>query len=437
MDEPGDALPITFPPLSNGEHAPQPPSDVEGEAMRRAYETAGIASRRLGMNRRQFLGSVCGAAATLLAIQTAARDKAAATGASLGGSFQLPRESVFETAAAATAIAGDEFIFDVQTHLLEYDLTGGKGEPFFGAGFPQARCDAEDPRSCFSIEYYTDLVLEQSDTSLAVLSALPILSRPNPLSIEIMEKARAMTEAACRQPRLLLHGQVNPNVGALGAALDGMAELAGAHPIKAWKVYTHVGPGWRLDDRVGDAFVVQAKALKIPIVCVHKGLSGGSKWASPADVGPAAARHPDMAFVTYHSGYESGQKEGPYLAKSANAGINRLITSIQRAGVKPNRVYAELGSTWWQVMRDPTQAAHVLGKLLRFVGEDNVLWGTDSIWYGSPQGQIQALRAFRISRELQEKHGYPALTDTIKRKILGLNAARLYGVPAVRVGRCA
>jgi uncharacterized protein len=60
--------------------------------------------------------------------------------------------------------------------------------------------------------------------------------------------------------------------------------------------------------------------------------------------------------------------------------VNRLITSMRRAGIGPNEnVYAELGSTWWYVMRYPVQAAHVLGKLLKYVGEDNVLWGTVSV----------------------------------------------------------
>ena len=38
-----------------------------------------------------------------------------------------------------------------------------------------------------------------------------------------------------------------------------------------------------------------------------------------------------------------------------------------------------------------------------------MLWGTDSIFYGSPQDQIQAFRAFQISDEFQERFGYPAL----------------------------
>src|SRR5690606_14799203 len=117
-------------------------------------------------------------------------------------------------------------------------------------------------------------------------------------------------------------------------------------------------------------------------------------------------------------------------------GVDRLIRSLQDAGVEPNsNVYAELGGTWWFLMRDPDAAAHVLGKLLRYVGEDRVVWGTDSIWFGTPQDQIQALRAFQISEELQERYGYPALTDEIKAKIFGLTSANLYGIDPI-TGQC-
>ena len=122
----------------------------------------------------------------------------------------------------------------------------------------------------------------------------------------------------------------------------------------------------------------------------------------------------------------------PYSKATTHIGINRLIASMKKARIGPNEnVYAELGSTWWYAMRSPTQAAHVLGKLLKYVGEDNVLWGTDCLFYGSPQDQIQALRSFHISEEFQERWGYPKLTKEIKAKILGLNGARLYGVDPI------
>jgi hypothetical protein len=126
-------------------------------------------------------------------------------------------------------------------------------------------------------------------------------------------------------------------------------------------------------------------------------------------------------------------KEGPY-DPQAKAGVDVLVRSMREAG-RPKNVYAELGSTWRFVMRDPDQAAHLMGKLLQTFGEDNILWGTDSIWYGSPQDQIQAFRAFEISREFQEKYGYPALTPAAKRKIFGLNAMRVYGLEPAAMRR--
>lgn len=143
-----------------------------------------------------------------------------------------------------------------------------------------------------------------------------------------------------------------------------------------------------------------------------------------------------MSFVAYHSGFEPNVVEGPYDDAHANVGVNRLITSMRTSGVGPNQnIYAELGTTWWSLMADPDQAAHLLGKLLKFVGEDNMLWGSDSLFYGTPQDQIQAFRAFQITPEFQERFGYPALTDDVKRKVLGLNALRLHKVDPVNA-RC-
>ena len=51
------------------------------------------------------------------------------------------------------------------------------------------------------------------------------------------------------------------------------------------------------------------------------------------------------------------------------------------------------------------------GHAARCVGEDRILWGTDSIWYGSPQSLIDAFRAFTIPERMQDEFGYPALTD--------------------------
>src|SRR3712207_6906393 len=72
------------------------------------------------------------------------------------------------------------------------------------------------------------------------------------------------------------------------------------------------------------------------------------------------------------------------------------------------RSWAELGSVWRDVMHDPDQAAHLLGKLITHVGPKRICWGTDSLWYGSPHrseehtSELQS-RQYLVCRLLLEK----------------------------------
>jgi predicted TIM-barrel fold metal-dependent hydrolase len=440
-------LPIKLGPVSNGEYDPVPLPPVLRETIRRARELCERNARRTGMSRREFLLSACGAATTLFVLNACTREAERRAGREPGGSYQVSPEATTSPEAAMEEVGGEEFVFDVQGHLLEYELNPAARDDTFWTRFPQQDCGEDDPRACFGIRQFMDEMFLKSDTSMVVLSALPIDPEGSPLSAQVMDETRRVTEALCRDDRVLLHGQALPNVGPLRANLEAMEALADRSPIVGWKTFTNFpdafgdpGNAWWLDDhdaalpRVGERFIDASRRLGIRNICIHKGLSGGSRYASPEDVGPAAAAHPDINFVIYHSGYENELVEGPYTRATANQGINRLITSMRRAGIGPNQnVYAEIGTTWWNVMRDPTQAAHVLGKLLRYVGEDNVVWGTDCLFYGSPQDQIQALRTFHISERLRERWGYSRLTRELKAKILGLNGARLYGVDPITV----
>jgi hypothetical protein len=105
-----------------------------------------------------------------------------------------------------------------------------------------------------------------------------------------------------------------------------------------------------------------------------------------------------------------------------------------------SNVYAELGTTFASaVITFPSVCAHILGQGLKFFGENRVVFGSDSVWYGSPQWQIEALWRFQIPDVFpasggggtRARFGYPQLTETAKRKILGLNNARLYGIKNV------
>src|SRR5215211_7954081 len=425
--DPDLELPIKLGPCSNGEYVPPPMTAVDAEIIRQTHDAADTQARRLGMSRRTFLRSVSGAALMLLTLDATAR---AARAGAVGGRYLLHPDAAGDLDAARAAIGGNEFVFDVQVHYLNYDLSqpGGLG---IGALFPQQRCGESDSRACFSVEHLLEEMFLKSDTSKLVMSAIPIPGDGNPLSIDDMELVKTIATELCGRGRVLVQGQTFPSIGDASAQREEMANVRKDHKVIAWKVYTHAGgPPWWLDDhdpsitQGGKAFIENVRAVGPKIIAVHKGLSllggGNREYASPVDIGPAAKANPDIKFVVYHSGFELGVTEGPYTDAAANVGVNRLITTAKENDIgKGGNVFAELGSTWRLVMSDPTQAAHVLGKLLRQFGEDRVIWGTDSIWYGSPQDQIQAFRAFEITPQFQEQFGYPALTPAVKEKILG------------------
>jgi len=439
-------LPIKIDSTSNGEFAPMPVSRAVRFANRLAAERITANARRAGMSRRRFLAGLCGAATTLLSFNEAFAGRRRP-----GGTFALPPEAAFEPAAAARVLEGKDFIFDIQTHLIDPDgAWRKKGQPFMTGmldkirsivQLPPKECGEADKVRCYDAEHMIKEVFLDSDTDMAVLSFVPSLPDENPVSLREADRVRKLVAALGKGRRLLLHALTIPNAQPLSLQFERMGQALKTYGISAWKVYPQWGPervGWWLDDpRVGIPFIEEARRLGVKAICMHKGLifeGHEPRYGACDDVGRAAKLYPDVTFIVYHSGFDLRRKEGPYDPRRADMGVDSLVKSLLDNGIGPNsNVYAELGSTWRMVMGDPDQAAHTLGKLLKYVGPKRVVWGTDSIWYGSPQDQILAFRAFQISREYQERFGYPALTPELKAAIFGLNAAPVYGVdPSVR-----
>jgi hypothetical protein len=297
--DPDLELPIKLGPCSNGEYVPPPMTAVEAETIRRTHEAADTQARRLGMSRRTFLRSVSGAALMLLTLDATAR---AARAGAIGGRYLLHPDAAGDLDAARAAIGGNEFVFDVQVHYLNYDLAqpGGLG---IGALFPQQRCGESDSRACFSVEHLLEEMFLKSDTTKLVMSAIPIPGEGNPLSIEDMELVKTIATELCGRGRVLVQGQTFPSIGDASAQRAEMAQLRQDHRIAAWKVYTHAGgPPWWLDDhdpaitQGGKAFIENVRAVGPKIIAVHKGfgLVGGNNrpYASPVDGGPAAQAPP-------------------------------------------------------------------------------------------------------------------------------------------------
>ncbi len=102
---------------------------------------------------------------------------------------------------------------------------------------------------------------------------------------------------------------------------------------------------------------------------------------------------------------------------------------IKQRNPKMNNVYPEIGSAFGTTaLIHPIMCQHLIGKNVKYYGADHVIWGTDCLWWGSPQWVIDAFKRFQISDELCDKFGYKKLTKEDKAKIFGLNAAKIYGV---------
>ena len=411
IDPEGKRLPIKLDSTSNGEFIPVPLSATNRAANRLAQESASAFSSKLSLTRRSFLVSACGAASTLLAFNTAN-----AAAGKTGGFFELSGESALDLQLARAQLgpAKDEFVFDVQGHFIDTPKGNPKGP-----------------------EVFIKDVFMDSDTDVMVLSFVPSARDAEPVTIRAADAVRRIVEKLEGTHRLLLHGRVNPNQP---GDLEGMDELKEKWGVSAWKTYTQYGPGGKgyfLSDDVGMRFIEKARALGVKNICVHKGLPFGRQsyeHSQCSDIGVVAKRFPDVNFLIYHSGFVTSVRERAYDESGKRDGIDTLITSLLKNNIAPgSNVYAELGSTWRFLMRDPEQAAHALGKLVKYVGPDNVLWGTDSIWYGSPQDQIQALRTFQIFSALRAQHGYSEITRELRAKIFGLSAAKVYGLSPAEV----
>lgn len=425
------AVPSILRPLSTDEYDAPPRTEVQQRAIDTTAEASVDAARRVGRSLRGYVDGRRGTAAGLLSLNEA-------TGTRY---FEVPPEAGLDDGAAEAAFASDGPVIDVQTHWIAQRPTLDEFRSNVSFVYKLMKpdwWDGIDGMVAYDIAEYLRCVFVEGETSLAVISAAPgNESGEMFLRNDEMAGMRELFDRAAGTGRLLNHTVVRPNVG----EAERMAEWAELYKPVGWKVYTMglmdetcghpvPGTGWRLDDEAaGMPLLEGARATGVKVICSHKGLSGMVDAGSPADVGPAAVAYPDLDFLIYHSGYEPGQGEGGYDEETAQLGVNRLITSVQGAGLGPgSNVYAELGSTWFLLLGRPEEAAHTLGKLLLHLGEDNIVWGTDSIWYGPTQPVLDAFRAFQIPDELCERHGYPKLTPEAKRKILAGNAARVYGV---------
>jgi hypothetical protein len=368
----------------------------------------------------------------------------------------------------------DQFIFDIQTHSFDNGEWRMKNSVY--ANFLQilATCgDAgNDALNCFDDKHYGKYMFVESETTMSVITSWPAqlctqdvqMACGLPLSNEGMRDLRDKMNMLTKSQRCVNQIQVMPNDRwELQADVMTMAAQDPAWRAVSWKAYPAWGPaesgiggmGYFLNDEVGTKFIEHGLELGIPNFAIHKGLpipGFDVEHNQPIEIGDVSKKYPEANFVIYHSGIGAGTSNllGVGSVEAApfdesiedpamHQGADQLIASLRKAGIDASNntnVYGELGSAWSNVMNDAVAAQHFIGKLLKYLGPDHVVWGTDCILYGSPQPQIDAFKMFQITPQFQQMYGYPELTPEIKAKIFGLNSAKIFCIdPTAR--RCA
>src|SRR5216683_3499515 len=483
--------------ISNGEYMPVPQTEQQRRVEARIEELADTASDKLGISRRAFLRSSGGMAAALLAMNevfgrffnvslTEVFEPAAYAATAppkdlfvfddqlhfVRGSKPSPAglRAIAQGPSSAPTVKSNPF--NPRGQLDELGQGWSVWNPAL-VGLPI------DPGYAHITRFIKDVYLDSQVTvgllSNVTASLVQIEGDKSraPRNAEEAQRGEILTAsqtAAARNfineisgsSRMLCHGMLYVGKGNLAY----IQEQIDQHEPDSWKGYNISNAAkvdndpnslmrqWRHDDEevaypTFELIEKNYRRLKnkkpgFNNICVHKGLAPGPPdpmRGHPGDLPKAAKDWPNLNFITYHACIQPAMFLYDSLQEVKSSKLREGVPDISWTTeyallVAPfKNVYAEIGTTWASsVVTFPTVAAHILGQLMKFMGPDRIVFGSDSVWYGSPQWQIDAFWRFQIPEDLRKKYGYPELTVDAKRKILGLNSAKLYGIKGVESG---
>jgi predicted TIM-barrel fold metal-dependent hydrolase len=442
--------PIPTQSVSSDEFMPAPQTAKQREFEARIKEFGGELARRQGMSRRAFFKTAAGMAAAFVAMNE-----------TYGKLYDASRAeaAIPEMAGERAKALSNQFVMDMHTHFLRDDtrITNfvRQREAVGKAGWnPALQGKPQTIEDLKFANYFKEVFLD-SDTKVACISGS---ASEDPrdwfLTNEMKFDARAKVNKEAGTKRMFSHAIMTPGwPGWLDKVDEEMEKLK----PDSWKGYT-IGDNtnknlskhpYRLDNEklmypFYERLVKWSKDHPgVVNVCIHKGLFPPSVeqqfphlvgYCHVGDVGKAAKDWPQLNFIIYHSAYRwaGGGTAEQALEQLNRTGriewVNDLAEIPEQYGV--TNVYGDLGQIFAQsTMADPRICAFMMGTLVKGLGSDHVVWGSDAVWTGSPQWQIEALRRLEIPEEMQKKHGFKPLGPAdgpVKRAIFGENNARLY-----------
>ena len=440
--------------VSNEEFLPRPQSEQQRQWEQLIGELSEKKAKQLGMPRRTFMRTSMGLATAFLASNMV-----------YGPNWDVDAAETLDAAASQEKFPkGEYFIVDVQTHFTDGVAIGFRSAEFVrNMGF-----DLKDNPEAYSFTNYVKEIFFDSETSIAVISGVPgsetnknlagkvlegrdrrggilpswLMSRRKSELNELAGSTRAYCQGNCA-PNHYWNRQTNsPDFPQLYEQMEREVKQYG---IDSWKWYCHTDPGrsgdgFRMDDeKMSYPFYAKSKELGLKVFSVHKGFASQSRtlgdFAHPGDIEKAAKDHPDLTFIIYHSALKHGpnepqfKKDGFYDPTTGDFAWHAELMKIKDRNPNLNNVYPEIGSSFGLLaIAHPEMCQHLIAKNVKHYGADHVIWGTDCLWWGSPQWVIDAMKRFQISDKLCEQFGYEKLSKEDKAKIFGLNAAKIYGI---------
>ena len=409
--------------VASDEFYPDPQNERQREVEQRLLAMADDLGGKQGLDRRKFFQSAAGMAASFVAMNEV-----------YGALFDAtPAEAATPAMAQERADAlKDQFIMDMHTHFLRddtrittfVDMRKAVGK----AGWNKQLSDHEQTIEDLKFNNYKKEMFLDSDTKIALISSAPSdIEQDWFLTNQQMADARKRVNEEAGSRRLFCHAIFTPGqpgwLEKLDAGLELKPESCKGYTIgdNTHKDISHYP--WRLDDEKV-AYKGYEKMVKAGIknVCVHKGLfpPGVEKafpnlrgFADVADVGQAAKDWPQLNFVIYHSAYRHvGGDPKQALAEFERTGriswTSDLADIPAQYGV--SNVYGDVGQLFaTTLVAEPNVCAALMGTLIKGLGVDHVCWGTDALWTGAPQWQIEGLRRLEIPEAMQKKFGFAPL----------------------------
>jgi len=476
--------------VSNGEYMPAPQTENQKKVEARIQDLSETASKKLGIDRRRFLAGTGGMAAAFLAmnevfgrffsvspIEMFEPEAYAQSGAPrdlfvFDDQLHMVRGSAPNPGGMLRALAQGSTSGARTNPMNPRGLRDERGDAWGVwnpalVGLPNVAANAQ------IVQFIKDVYLDSqitigllSNVTASVVNLGAGQNRPPRNYKEAMtgELLTAAQTAAARNfvneisgsTRMLAHGLLYVGKGNLAYIQEQIEQ----NKPDSWKGYNISNAAkvdndpnslmrqWRHDDEAVayptfeliEKNYQKLKAAKPGFnnICVHKGLAPGPpdpERGHPRDLSKAAKDWPNLNFITYHACIQPAFFMYDALQEVKSGKMRQGVPDISWTTeyatlVAPHKnTYAEIGTTWASsIVTFPTVAAHIMGQLMKFMGPDRIVFGSDAVWYGSPQWQIDAMWRFQIPEDLRKKYGYPEMTPDARRKILGLNSAKLYGI---------